>query len=128
MVDYPTYMQTVHNYWLDGTTVCPDEDNYAPVDIIAMLTNNTELKENIEAVKDAARKIHGFRINIGRYLAKKITQSYVSPDSIIDDPVLRNKLDEVSSHVRIARVFSIDDEVSQVPIDMTNKLLTEDDV
>lgn len=118
---------TIEN-WLDGTTVCPDEDNYAPVDIIAMLTNNTELKENIEAVKDAARKIHGFRINIGRYLAKKITQSYVSPDSIIDDPVLRNKLDEVSSHVRIARVFSIDDEVSQVPIDMTNKLLTEDDV
>jgi len=118
-------LPTIEN-WLAGAIICPDEDNYAPLDIIARVTENALLKENLDNVKDSARKIHALRIKIGRYLAKKITQSYISPDSIIDDPVLRNKLDEVSSHVQIARVSTISDEQVLVPIDMTNKLLTQE--
>ncbi|OGG15465.1 hypothetical protein A2875_04235 [Candidatus Gottesmanbacteria bacterium RIFCSPHIGHO2_01_FULL_46_14] len=114
--------------WLDGTTICPTENDYEPVDIIARVTDSTLLKENVDRVKDAARKIHALRIKIGRYLSKRITQSYISPNSIIDDPVLRDKLDEISSHVRIARVYKISDETVNVPTDMTNKLLTEEDI
>lgn len=120
-------LPTIEN-WLAGAVICPDEDNYAPVDIIAQVTNNTLLKENLDNVKDAARKMHALRIKIGRYLAKKITQSYISPESIIDDPVLRDKLDEASSHVQIARVSMISDEPSRVPADMTNKILTQEDL
>lgn len=121
------HIATIEN-WLDGTTICPDEDNYAPVDIIAKLTNNSALLENLERVKDSARKMHALRIKIGRYLAKRITQSYISPDSLIDDPVLRDKLDEMSSHVRIAQVSVISDEISQVPSDVTNRILTGEDI
>lgn len=114
--------------WLDGSTICPVEDDYAGVDIIARVTNDTNLDKDAEDVKNAARKIHALRIKIGRYLAKRITQSYFSPDSIIDDPVLRDKLDEISSHVRIVRVYKITDEPIKVPAEMTNKLLTEEDM
>lgn len=114
--------------WLDGSTICPVEDDYAAVDIIAKITNNADLAMHAGDVKNAARKIHALRIKIGRYLAKRITQSYISPDSIIDDPVLRDRLDEISSHVRIARVYKITDETVKIPIEMTNKLLTEEDI
>lgn len=121
------HIATIEN-WLDGTTICPIEDNYAPVDVIAKVTNNANLIDNLEAVKDAARKMHALRIKIGRYMAKRITQSYISPNSIIDDPVLRDKLDEMTSHVRIARVFSISNDTTQVPQDFVNKLLAVEDL
>lgn len=121
------HISTIEN-WLDGTTICPDEDNYSPVDTIAHVTGNVKLQQNLEKVKDAARKMHALRIKIGRYLAKRITQSYISPESIIDDPVLRNKLDEISSHVHIARVSLVNDEISKVPADITNKLLLAEDM
>lgn len=114
--------------WLSGTTICPDEDNYAPVDTIAKLTGNEALKSKLEEVKNAARKMHALRIKIGRYLVKKITQSYTSPDSIIDDPVLRNKLDVISSHVQIAKVIQISGETVKVPLDMVNKIITMEDI
>ncbi len=121
------HVTTIEN-WLDGATICPDEDNYAPVNIIAQVTNNTELKEHLEEVKEAARKIHALRIKIGRYLAKRLTQSYISPDSIIDDPILKNRLDEISSHVQVARVSLVNEEILKVPADITNKLLSAEDM
>lgn len=121
------HQATIEN-WLDGSTICPVEDDYAAVDIIARVTKNPKLMENTENVKDAARKIHALRIKIGRYLAKKIIQSFISPGAMIDDPVLQNKLDEISSHIRIVRVLKVSDETVNVPAERTNKLLTEEDV
>ncbi len=116
------------NNWLAGGTIGPTENNYTPIDKIARMTNNKELNTHLREVKDATRKIHALRIKIGRYLAKKITQSYISPESIIDDPVLRDKLDEMSSQVRIARVSKISDEEVMVPFDVINKLMATDNI
>lgn len=114
--------------WLDGSTICPLEDNYLPVDIIASVTGNTELLATKEEVKDAARKIHSLRIKIGHYLARRITQSAASAEHIIDDPVLRNKLDEILSHVQIAEVQEILEGVVKVSADVTNRPLGNDEL
>ncbi|MCL5675760.1 MAG: DrmE family protein [Patescibacteria group bacterium] len=120
--------QITINGWLNGTTICPDEDNYSPVDIIANITGNVLLRNNLNEVKTAAKQMHALRIKIGKYLANKITQSFASPESIIDDPVLRNKLDEISSHVRLGTVSQISNDYKKVPLEITNKMVSIEDM
>ncbi|MFA6571090.1 MAG: DrmE family protein, partial [Bacteroidota bacterium] len=112
--------------WLEGLVICPDEGDYAPLSIIAEMTGNQELKLNLDQVKYAAKTIHSLRIKIGHYLSKKITQSYISPDSLDDDPILKGKLDEISSKVIKVKVSEILEKFVKIPLDMTNKLLDED--
>jgi hypothetical protein len=112
--------------WLSGQVICPDEDDYAPLAIISEVTGNENLKSNLEGVKSAAKTIHALRIKIGHYLSRKITQSYVSPDALDDDPILKSKLDEILNNVQQARVMEISEQFIKIPVDLTNKLLSED--
>lgn len=118
--------QTVES-WLEGNIICPVGDDYAPLDIIASITGSTVLKENIDSVKAAAKSIRALHINIGRYLANKITRSK-TPEGLIDDPVLRDKLDDLSSHIEIEEIADVATEPVLINSKYTDRLLRSADL
>lgn len=118
---------TLHN-WVSGTTIYPSDSEGSIINIIARITGNSGLVSKLTEIDDAARKLRALNINIGKYLSKRITQSYISPESLIDDPVLREKLDDVSRHVRIANVSIVEQDPANVPAERTNRLISEEDI
>ena len=91
---------TIEN-WLRGETILPSDDN--AIDVIASVTGDKFLIENKEKVKAAGKSVHGLHIKVGRYLARRITQSTTASDSAPIDPILKQKLNEVSSCTEIPR-------------------------
>lgn len=115
--------------WLDGSTIYPqDAGDESAIKIIAGVTGDNILMQHEQKIKTAARKLHALYIQIGRYLSKKITQSFVEPESVIDDPVLRDKLDEISSHAIILQITEISGEKVTAPVELTNRVLSEEDI
>jgi len=122
------HMITLQN-WIEGSTIYPqDAGDESAIKIISEVTGNVTLMQHEQEIKTAARKLHALYIQIGRYLSKKISQSFVEPESIIDDPVLRDKLDEISSHANILQVVEISEEKITVPVELTNRALTEEEI
>lgn len=116
---------TIEN-WLAGETICPFEEE--AIDIISQVTQDKFLVENREKVKSAGRFVHGLHIKIGRYLARRVTQSVASPDSTIDDPVLKGKLNEASSYAEIAEVVAVGNEDLEINTSLVNRLLAPEDL
>lgn len=114
--------------WLSGRVICPPENNYHPIDVIAAVTNDGFLLKEKWKVKDAARKVHSMRIKIGRYLARRIVQSAaVSRRETEDDLVLAGKLDKISSCAEVAEIEAISPDTVRVAPSLVNRLLGTED-
>jgi hypothetical protein len=112
--------------WLNGETICPTEDN--AIEIIARVTGDQFLGQNIDKVKSAGRTVHGLHVKVGLYLAQRVTQSVAASDQGIDDPVLRRKLNEVSSYAEIAEAVAVGTENIEIDSNLTNRLLAPEDL
>jgi hypothetical protein len=113
--------------WLAGKVICPPENNYHPIDVIAAVTGDGVLAREKEKVKEAARKVHSMRIKIGRYLAKHIAQSAAAIGDMEGDSVLREKLDKISSYAEVAEVAAVAPEEVEVSPSVANRLLGTED-
>lgn len=117
-------IQTVEN-WLGGQVICPPENEYEAIDIIVKITNDQELLENRDSVKEACKQIRSMRLKIGRYIAGRLTKKHQGA-SLISDPSLRNKLDEVVKHTEVAEALALGNELMEVDISNLNKLIHAD--
>lgn len=114
--------------WLSGRVICPSENNYHPIDVIAVVTRDSFLLKEKEKIKNAARKVHSMRIKIGRYLARRIMQSAaVSYSGIEDDPVLAGKMDKISSYAEVAEVEAVSPDKVKIAPSLINRLLGIED-
>lgn len=115
---------TVDN-WIKGRVICPFEDDYRSIDVIASVTNDERLS-NTAKIKSAAKRVHAMRIRIGRYLAKRIVQS-VSGGEVIEDPVLAKKLDQASAYAEVAKVTAVSPDTIEISQGLVNRLLSVED-
>lgn len=113
--------------WLKGKVICPSEDNYRPVDVIAEVTEDTFLLQNKERVKKAGSKVHGMHVKIGRNLARRIVRSAAMGEVADDDPILGQKIDKASSYAEIAEVVAVSSDEVGISPKLANRLLGVED-
>lgn len=118
--------ETIDN-WINGTVIYPQGLDSA-LDAIAKVTQDEELSQKLSEVKTACKQIAALRVKIGRYLAEKITQTAISEEAEIDDPVLRDKLNELIEQKQVVEVLEIDDEFTPVETSLINRLITSDEL
>ncbi len=77
---YSRVEATVENWLNNFDQIAPGE--YGIIDVIAKITGDSKLKQNLDEVKEACKILRKLHVQLGRYIAKTIINSYFS---VIDE-------------------------------------------
>ena len=111
--------------WIENENVIAPRDETETLKVIAEVTNDFDLKNNLKKVIFACRKLRALHISMGKYLAQCIFASIDLNQEKKLDSVMRDRIKELSKCVTTVRIKSIENDYKMIAKNKVNQLIEE---
>jgi len=109
--------------WLNDETFIGTDDE--AIRGIAKITGEIELNTHIDAVIASCSKVRALHVQLGRYLAGRITAAVTGVNHSTDSTLLGNLTDNLAQFAVAVEVRSVSDMKISIPTGKINRLLTK---